>query len=153
MDNFKLSEHFSFYEMTNSTSFPFLVDDNRAQAMYYIYNLKKNVENLEVIRSILGVPLKVTSGFRGEYLNKAVKGSKTSKHKLGICADIVPIGMGVDEAFNTLVKNKEKCVGMAKLIIENIKGKGWLHIQAKLDESEPTQIFSTTDGKYFTLVG
>jgi hypothetical protein len=56
----------------------------------------KQLENLKVlateifqkIRDHFGVPIKVTSGFRSEALNKAVKGSKTSDHMTGCAIDI-----------------------------------------------------------------
>jgi hypothetical protein len=56
----------------------------------------KQLENLKVlateifqkIRDYFGVPIKVTSGFRSEALNKAVKGSKTSDHMKGCAIDI-----------------------------------------------------------------
>ena len=56
----------------------------------------KQLENLKVlateifqkIRDHFGVPIKVTSGFRSEALNKAVKGSKTSDHMKGCAIDM-----------------------------------------------------------------
>jgi len=56
----------------------------------------EQLENLKVlatevfqkIRDHFGVPIKVTSGFRSEALNKAVKGSKTSDHMKGCAIDI-----------------------------------------------------------------
>lgn len=56
----------------------------------------EQLENLKVlatevfqkIRDHFGVPIKVTSGFRSEALNKAVKGSKSSDHMKGCAIDI-----------------------------------------------------------------
>ena len=56
----------------------------------------EQLENLKVlanevfqkIRDHFGVPIKVTSGFRSEALNKLIKGSKTSDHMRGCAIDI-----------------------------------------------------------------
>ena len=56
----------------------------------------EQLENLKVlanevfqkIRDHFGVPIKVTSGFRSEALNKLIKGSKTSDHMKGCAIDI-----------------------------------------------------------------
>lgn len=52
-------------------------------------NLIALVDNiLDPLREAYGKPIIVTSGFRCERLNKLVKGSKTSQHRLGQAADI-----------------------------------------------------------------
>lgn len=52
-------------------------------------NLIALVNNiLDPLREAYGKPIIVTSGFRCEGLNKLVKGSKTSQHRLGQAADI-----------------------------------------------------------------
>lgn len=52
-------------------------------------NLTMLVDNLlDPIRDAWGKPIRVNSGFRGEMLNKAVGGAKTSQHLLGEAADI-----------------------------------------------------------------
>lgn len=43
---------------------------------------------LDPIREAWGKPIRVNSGFRGELLNKAVGGAKTSQHLFGEAADI-----------------------------------------------------------------
>ena len=56
----------------------------------------KQLENLKVlatevfqkIRDHFGVPIKVTSGFRSEALNKKIGGSKSSDHMKGCAIDI-----------------------------------------------------------------
>lgn len=53
---------------------------------------------LEPIRTLLGVPLRVTSGFRSSAVNAAIKGAAGSQHLKGEAADIVPVGMDVETA-------------------------------------------------------
>lgn len=45
-------------------------------------------EVLEPLRAALGAPIRITSGFRSEAVNAAVKGSPTSAHRFGLAADI-----------------------------------------------------------------
>lgn len=147
----KLSEHFTFDELT-ITSHASLQESNRKSAEPFTKQLKYTAGALEEIRELLGVPLKVTSGFRMPMLNKAVGGSSTSKHTHGLCADIVPDGITVNDAFQKIIKNKDKLNSVRKVIIEGVKGKLWLHVQSKVLASEPTELFTTDDGKNYTRV-
>ena len=60
------------------------------------------VDKLQRIRDVLGVPLKITSGYRCIPHNVAVKGSSGSKHRYGMAADwrtanrsINPVALGI----------------------------------------------------------
>lgn len=151
MENFKLSEHFSFYELTNS-SHTSLVQKNREDAIKYKKNLTYTAGALEEIRSLIDSPLTVSSGFRNNELNSKVGGSKTSKHREGLCADVVPIAMTVKEAFAIIQNNKDKLHSVRKVIVEGVNGKQWLHVQSKVLASEPMELFATNDGKTYTKV-
>lgn len=48
---------------------------------------------LDPLRNDLGQPVRVTSGYRSPNVNKAVGGSRTSRHMLGLAADIKVRGM------------------------------------------------------------
>lgn len=96
-------------------------------------NLTRLVEKLlDPIREAWGKPIRVNSGFRGEMLNKAVGGAKTSQHLLGEAADIT-VG---DPARNRMLF--DKIVDMQKagliqfdqLIWEkgSAAGPDWVHI-------------------------
>ena len=148
----KLTEHFTFDELTDSDEHPELVEQNRRDAIGYMKQLKYISATLEELRAVLGVPLKVTSGFRNGALNKAVGGSQTSGHTKGLCADVKPIGMEVEDAFILIQANKDKCPSLKKCIHEHI-GKGrWLHVETKTEKYQPTQFFVTTNGKTYTEV-
>jgi len=147
----KLTPHFTFEELT-VTSHDSLQKSNRISAESFTKQLKYTAGALEEVRELLGVPLTVTSGFRMPILNKAVGGSATSKHTVGLCADVIPVGMAVKDAFDKITKNKDKLGSVRKIIIEGVKGKSWLHIQSKVLASEPTELFSTNDGKNFEKV-
>ena len=148
----QLSEHFSFNELT-ITSHESLQKSNRISAESFTKQLKYTAGALEELRTLLGVQLTVTSGFRMPALNKAVGGSVTSKHTHGLCADIIPVGITVNEAFEKIKANKNKLGSVRKVIIEGVRGKSWLHVQSKVLASEPTELFSTLDGQNYTKVG
>ena len=152
MNDFKITEHFTFYEMTDSERHPELVEQNRIDAMAYQKQIKYIAGTLEEIRAVLGVPLMVTSGFRNNALNKAVGGSPTSGHAKGLCADIEPLGMEVLKAQKIIMVNKDKCPSLKKCIVEMVKGKEWLHIETKTERFQPTQFFVTTNGRTYTEV-
>jgi uncharacterized protein YcbK (DUF882 family) len=91
MKDFNLSEHFTFYEMTDSHDHPELVEKNRIAACKdpeIISNLTKLCHLiLEPIRAQFYAPLKVLSGFRCLALNTIENGSKNSQHMRGQAGD------------------------------------------------------------------
>ncbi len=144
-----MTTHFSFEELTDSTSYPELVGQNMIDARGYEKQLKYTAYTLEEIRAVLGVPMKITSGFRNGALNKAVGGSPTSGHAKGLCADFKPIGMSVEDAYDLIMMNKSKCPSLKKCIFESIKGVKWLHIETKTEANQPTAFYTTTDGRNY----
>ena len=146
-----MTEHFTFNELTNTTHSE-LLESNRKIAEGYMKQLKYVAGTLEEIREVLGVPLKVTSGFRSSQLNKLVGGSPTSGHTKGLCADVIPNGMDVLEAHNKIINNKDKCPSLKKCILEMVRGSEWLHIEAKTEKAQPQQFFTTSNGKTYTEI-
>ena len=147
-----MTKHFSFKELTNSESYPDLVPQNMADARRFEKQMRYTACTLEEIRKVLGVPMKVTSGFRNNALNKAVGGSATSGHTKGLCADFQPIGMEVNDAFELIKANRHLCPSLKKCIYESIKGAKWLHVETKTEAGQFTQFFTTTTGKNYTEV-
>ena len=83
---------------------------------------------LDDIRDVWGSGIIITSGFRCEALNKAVKGVKTSIHKIGYAADIYPSN-GKFEEFKIVVKNWIEDKNFDQCIIEkNSNDDQWIHI-------------------------
>lgn len=51
------------------------------------------VKILDPLRADIGLPIKITSGYRPPALNRLIGGSDTSQHTLGQAADIQVVGM------------------------------------------------------------
>ena len=147
----KLTEHFTFDELTNTSNVE-LLEANRESAKAFMKQLKYVAGTLEEIRAVLGVPLRVTSGFRNNALNKAVGGSATSGHTKGLCADFQPIGLEISHAFDMIQANKSKCPSLKKCIYESIGGAKWLHVETKTEANQPQQFFTTSNGKTYTEI-
>lgn len=83
----KLSKNFSLSEFTKSNTASRRGIDNNPTAEH-IHNLVDLCENvLQPLRDAVGVPIRITSGYRSEALNEAIGGSKTSDHSFGRAAD------------------------------------------------------------------
>lgn len=94
-----LSPHFSLAELTRTGTG--IANDPAPAQVAALTSLCLHV--LEPIRALLGVPLRVTSGFRSSAVNAAIKGAAGSQHLKGEAADIVPVGMDVETAMGRIV--------------------------------------------------
>ena len=93
-----LSPHFTLSELTRtSTGLPNGPAPSQVAALTSLC-----VHILEPIRALLGVPLRITSGFRGSAVNAAIKGAAGSQHMRGEAADIVPVGIDVEAAMGLI---------------------------------------------------
>lgn len=147
-----ITEHFTFEEMTDSNKYPELVEENRQYAQSYMRQLEATCITLEEVRAVLKCKIATSSGIRFPKLNKKAGGSATSGHTKGLCADVVPIGMEVSDAFLLIQQNRDKCPSLKKCIFERIGNRVWLHIETKTEVKQPTQFFTTTNGKTYTEV-
>lgn len=81
-----LTPHFTLEEMTRSDyAARHGIDNTPSQDV--IENLTTVALALEEVRTLLGHPIFVSSGYRGPKVNSAVGGSKTSAHIEGLAAD------------------------------------------------------------------
>jgi len=86
----KLSNSFTLSEMLRSnTAFRLGIDEQFNPSKEVIDNLTRLCKKvLQPIRDSLEMPVRVTSGYRCEELNKAISGSLRSQHVKGEAADI-----------------------------------------------------------------
>lgn len=89
----QLTPHFTLAELTASTKARAHDLDNTPPPEI-VPRLVRTAEMLERIRSTLGVPVIVTSGYRSQAVNRLVGGVATSDHTQGHAADIVAPAYG-----------------------------------------------------------
>ena len=82
----QLSPNFSLSELVYSeTALERGIDNTPPPEI--VENLRRLAAGLEAVRSLLGGPLAISSGYRCAALNEAVGGSSTSQHLQGLAVD------------------------------------------------------------------
>jgi len=99
----QLSPHFSLAELLHTSTG--LSNDPSPEQVEHLRVLCRDL--LEPVRTLLGVPLRVNSGYRSPQVNAAVGGSPTSQHMRGDAADVVPVGMTAEEAMRRIAREVE----------------------------------------------
>ena len=124
-----ISKNISYKEATHSTTAKRLAIDNTPNAEQ-MSNMRYVAENVfQPIREHFGTPIYVSSFFRSEGLNKAIKGSINSTHKKGEAMDLdADVYGGVTNAqiFNYIKDNLE----FDQLIWEfgTVDNPAWVHV-------------------------
>ena len=145
-----LSPHFTLEELTASNKAKALKIDN-TPSPEILENLKALSLALEMIRSVCGKPLKISSGYRCPALNKAIGGSSTSAHTLGYAADFTADGLTPRQICEKIV-----AAGLPfdQIIMENISAENpdgvWVHYGISKGTMR-NQVLTMKAGKY--LVG
>lgn len=122
-----LSEHFSLEELTFTNHREFDNTPNQLQ----INNLQRLAEFLETVRTLLGKPILIDSGFRSPEVNHAVGSTSVSQHLRGCAADIRVPGMTPAEVVKAIY---DADLPYDQLILEL----GWTHISIpNTDDAEP----------------
>jgi len=95
MPTVMLSPHFTLDEMTASQTAAREGIPNQPDQVAMGNLVRLTNECMEKIRTILGAkPIIISSGYRGPELNKAIGGSTTSAHMVGLAADFTCPGYG-----------------------------------------------------------
>ena len=121
----RLSKNFTLFELTYSDTASKLGFKN-LPTQEEIRNLGALAQNvLQPLRDTLGKPITITSGFRNKLLNQKVGGASNSQHLYGQAADIIVLGMEVEDLYN-YIKNSNLIYD--QLILEQTKKDKWVHI-------------------------
>lgn len=91
----------------------------------YLIEIANNI--FQPLRDGIGKPIRISSGYRSEKLNKAVGGSKTSQHNKGQALDLVATpGFTNKDIFDYIKKNLE----FDQMIWEfgTDKNPDWVHV-------------------------
>lgn len=116
-----LSEHFTLEELTASQTATRKGIVNQPGTVE-LNNLKRLALTLEEVRTLLGHPIKISSGYRCKDLNKAIGSSDTSAHVKGLAADFTCPDFGDPKA--VAKKIAESGIVFDQLIYEGT----WVHI-------------------------
>ena len=139
----KLTPHFSLAELTASSTAQRLGIDNTPPPEL-MPRLVLTAEMLERIRSTLGVPIIVTSGYRGRQVNAAVGGVTSSDHTQGHAADIVAPGYGTPYQIAKTLAPLVSVLGIGQLILEGVKGKQWVHVSTRVPDKPANRVITIT---------
>lgn len=137
----QLSPHFTLEELVRSQVALRSGYDNKPSPDSVSNLTRICSELLEPIRTALAVPLHIDSGYRSPQLNRAVFGSPTSVHQVGLAADVIPVGLDLAQAF-------ELIRGLKDLPIDQciIECNTWLHIGGAVAGKPPRHEFMTASG-------
>ena len=118
-----LTEHFSMSELTHSdTAERFGIDNN--PTVEIAENLTWLAENLEKVRELLALPMRISSGYRCKELNAQIGGASNSAHMSGLAADFTCPEFGTPNTIcHYLLRNSDR-LQWDQLIQEG----SWVHI-------------------------
>ena len=136
----QIANHFTIRELT-TTDYADLLADNIYYALDHFNELVRLAQFCERVRSIIGVPMNITSGVRFPKLNKKVGGVETSDHVKLLAVDFVPSKIKLKTAFDKIRNSK---LDYKQLILEK---NTWIHIS--IGEKHEALIY---DGKKYKKV-
>ena len=139
----KLTEHFTLSEFERSATAEKYHIDNRVPSQYIPTLQQLCKEVLEPLRSFVGSPIVISSGYRCNQLNVKVGGAYASQHTLGEAADIklpvTPYTSWTDNKQHTNLEVAhrwidwlERNTDFDQLILETANGKDyWIHVSCR----------------------
>jgi zinc D-Ala-D-Ala carboxypeptidase len=122
----QLTENFTLEELTTSQ----VAIRNRLYNipdLAIVQNLLHVAVMLEQVRTLVGKPIHINSGYRSAEVNKAVGGSAKSDHVKGLAADITVPGLTA-KALALLIRESD--IPFDQLVYEGT----WVHISVSLDK-------------------
>ena len=149
----KAGQYFSIHEIIYSATAEKENIFNLPTDEKIINNLNELISFLDALREAWGSAIRVGSGYRCPQLNKAVGGSTTSVHMIGLAADLTPVNGKTDDFFefvkNYLLSNN---IPFDQIIDEHSGKKHWVHIGLKNTKGlQRKQVKGYKDGKYYFI--
>ena len=127
-----MSEHFSLPEFLHSDTAVMGGIEN-LPSWEIVDALTQLADVLEEIRTLLGTPIEVTSGFRCPALNSAVGGVDDSAHLYGCACDFVAPEYGSVTKIIERIRPAIAALGIDQLIHEG----DWVHLGLAVPPAEP----------------
>lgn len=134
----KLTTNFSLEEFQASATARLHRIDNSIPSELML-NVQQLARWLQVLRDRLTkhldrpVAIRISSGYRGPALNKAVGGAKTSAHMKALAADITATGMTVDQLFTFI---REHMIDLPADQVIHEFGR-WVHVAVAPGSDKP----------------
>ena len=132
-----MTAHFSYAELIASEYAIRHGINNHPVSNDVLSNLHVLADGLERVRTVLRMPMHISSGYRSAKVNAGVGGSKSSKHMLGLAADFHLAGVPPLDVCKALIQHSE--IGFDQLIQEGT----WVHISFPEPEHDPAGIVLT----------
>ena len=104
---------------------------------------------LQPIRNKWSLPVTINSGYRSANLNRAMGGSQTSQHMLGMAADIEIHGVSNAILWQWIHDNLEFDQLIAEYLKPNDPKAGWVHVSFNNGKNRK-QALSCVNGKYLS---
>lgn len=142
----QLTPHFALAEFTRSAKAAQLRLDNTPTGKA-LENLKRTAEILERVRAHLGVPIIITSGYRGPVLNKSVGGATSSDHLQGLAADVVVPKYGTPYEVAKALAPHIDALGIGQVIYEVSGRSRWVHLSARVPEKTVNRVITIVVGQ------
>lgn len=145
----KLSPHFTLAELTASATAQRLGLDNTPPPEV-LPRLVFVAEMLERIRSTLNAPITVTSGYRGQALNRAVGGVTSSDHTQGHAADFVCPGFGTPFEIARTLAPLVSTLSIGQVIYESFQKPGgrrseWVHVSTRTPDRASNRVITISE--------
>ena len=126
-----VSEHFTLEELTRTSTG--IENDPDPVAGARLAKLAHLL--LEPIRSMIGAPLLVNSGYRCEAVNRAVCGDRNSAHLKGRACDFRPgNALDIKQVFDQI---RLSSLPYDKILLEHHVDSWWIHVQIAKDGAHP----------------
>lgn len=144
----QLTPHFSLAEFTRSAKANELGIDN-TPPQEIVPRLILVAELLERIRSTLGSPVIITSGYRCPELNIAVGSDNNSDHPRGHAADFICPGFGSPPEVARLLAPLVSTLSIGQLILEGFRRRDgtrreWVHVSTRIPEKMINRVITIT---------
>lgn len=155
----KLSDHFTLYELTKTTVSGGFQEMNRNLSQGDVVKLEHLALLLENIRLAVDAPLVIHSGYRCPDLNAYLGSSENSQHVKCEAADFSVKGMETEVAFRLILSAlRQHRFSVGQLIFEKAERSygtaEWIHVglgRPYREDAKTGQILTMVDGKYTLL--
>lgn len=141
-----MTPHFTLKELTQSSTAQRLGLDNTPTAKA-LANLQRTAQMLERVRAHLGVPITITSGYRGPVLNKCVGGATSSDHLQGMAADVLAPRFGTPYEVAKALAPHLQALGIGQIIYEKSGRSEWVHLSTRVPEKPANRVITIAVGK------